>query len=71
MAVALLLLVLLLSCHICAGVGMCASLVRFSKKEKNQEKTYCSVALQTELTSPEMTTVLVQQPDGDFFVSAL
>lgn len=69
MAVALILLVLLLSCHVCAGVGMCASLVRFSGKGK--EKTYCNVALQTEPEDPQMTTVLVQQPDGDFFVSAL
>lgn len=68
MAVALILLVLLLSCHVCAGVGMCASLVRFSNK---QEKVYCNVALQTEPEDPQMTTVLVQQPDGDFFVSAL
>lgn len=67
MAVALVLLVTLLSCHICAGVAMCASIVRFSKKEKKN----CNVALQTELTSPETITVLVQQPDGDFFVSAL
>lgn len=67
MVVAIVLLVLLLSCHICAGVGMCASLLRFSNK-----KEYRTVALQTEAqTEPPMTTVLVQQPDGDFFVSAL
>lgn len=70
MAVALVLLVTLMSCHICAGVGICASLVMFSKKKK-KDKTYCSVALQTEPTSPETITVLVQQPDGDFFVSTL
>lgn len=65
MIVVLMVFVALLSCHVCACVIVCVSLLRFSNKE---HKTYCDAALQTD---SQITTMLVQQPDGDFFVSVL